>query len=303
MAHGGSNHKTGKSTASPLYTLLVHRTVELEEFARDARSLVEAVSAGGESLIVLRGGVPVAVLTSPASLSSPGVGDLPSWEEWLHEMKESVSITVGRKPAGPEIPLPEPPAVDKTLLGFDPAAGVVGSDAGLENLRAELARLGAPVTDEKVLAEIYARVLELCEDKARVYEEDVRVVAQEAISQAPQRLRLLSVTVSSATGLPATAEVTVELGHGPAMRREQGDGPLDAAFKAIQRLVALEPEVDNFSVVAATPGRDAMAEAVIVLSLEGRRVIGAGASTNAIEAGVHAYVNALNFLLEERSRP
>ena len=202
----------------------------------------------------------------------------------------------------PAVPLPEPPEVDKTLLGFDLAAGIVGSEAGLEYLRSELARLGVPVTDERLLAEIYSRVLGLCEDKERVYEEDVRVIAQELISQAPQRLRLLSVTVTSATGLPATAEVTLELGHGPAMRREQGDGPLDAAFKAIQRLVSLEPQVENFSVVAATPGGDAMAEAVIVLALDGSRVIGAGASTNAIEAGVQAYVNALNFLLEERSR-
>ena len=107
-------------------------------------------------------------------------------------------------------------------------------------------------------------------------------------------------TVTSTTGLPATAEVTLELGHGPAMRREHGDGPLDAAFKAIQRLVAMEPEVENFSVVAATRGSDALAEAVIALSNAGRRVLGAGTSTNAIEAGVQAYVNALNFLFEER---
>ena len=274
-----------------------------EEFAREAAALLKSVLTGGEPVVVVREGTAIAMLVTPPSPGPRGTGDLPRWEEWLHAMQESVSTTAGRRPAMPAVPLPEPPEVDKTLLGFDLAAGTVGSEAGREYLRSELGRLGMPVADERLLAEIYSRLLGLCEDKERVYEEDVRVIAQELISQAPQRLRLLSVTVTSATGLPATAEVTLELGHGPAMRREQGDGPLDAAFKAIQRLVSLEPHVENFSVVAATPGRDAMAEAVIVLALDGRRVIGAGASTNAIEAGVQAYVNALNFLLEERARP
>jgi len=54
-------------------------------------------------------------------------------------------------------------------------------------------------------------------------------------------------------------------------------------------------------VVSATKGSDAIAEAVIELVLDGRRAIGAGASTNAIEAGIHAYVNALNFLVEAQA--
>jgi len=83
------------------------------------------------------------------------------------------------------------------------------------------------------------------------------------------------------------------------MVREQGDGPLDAAFKAIQRIAQVEPLVENFSVVSATPGRDALAEAMIELEHAGSHVVGTGASTNAVEAGVIAYINALNFLLEE----
>ena len=82
------------------------------------------------------------------------------------------------------------------------------------------------------------------------------------------------------------------------MRREHGDGPLDAAFNAIKKLTGLKPEVENFSVIAATRGRDAMAEAMIELSMAESTVVGAGASPNSIEAGVHAYLNALNFLVE-----
>ena len=275
------------------------RTLSLDKLDAQGRNLIEEILRSGEPVLVVRDGEPLAVIASPAALRATALADLPRWEEWLHELKDSVAKAAAGR-AAPTVGLPEPPAVDKSLLGFDLSTGKLGSDAGREYLRSELARLAVPIADEDLLADVYAQVLELCENKERLYEDDLRVLAQKAISQAPQRLRLLSVTVTSSTGLPATAEVTLELSHGPAMRREQGDGPLDAAFKAIQRLVSLEPEVENFSVVAATPGSDALAEAVIALSAEGRRAIGAGASTNAIEAGVQAYVNALNFLLEER---
>jgi len=135
----------------------------------------------------------------------------------------------------------------------------LGSAAGRDFLGAELRRLGVPVVEEALLGTVYSTVIQLCEDKQHIYAEDLRVLAQETIAEAPQRLKLLAVTVTSSTGLPATAEVTLELGHGPAMRREHGDGPLDAAMRAIERLTNLKPEVENFSVVAATRGRDAIA--------------------------------------------
>jgi 2-isopropylmalate synthase len=245
-------------------------------------------------------GKPVAILTSHESaIAMSSMVDLPRWEEWIEEMREAFPAAAARLDKVRQRPR-ESPQVDKVLVGFDPSAGIVGSDAGREFLGTELRRLGVPITDERLLSVVYSAVLDLCEDKERLYEEDVRVLAQELIAEAPQRLRLLSLTVTSSTGLPAHADVTLELGkdQGPAMRREHGDGPLDAAFNAIEKLTGLEPEVENFSVIAATKGRDAMAKAMIELSLAGTTVVGAGASTNAIEAGVHAYLNALNFLVE-----
>jgi antitoxin (DNA-binding transcriptional repressor) of toxin-antitoxin stability system len=279
----------------------VPRTVEVEDFAGKASALIDAVAAGDESVVVVRSGAPIALLSPLGATQAQAVlADLPRWEEWVHGVRQSFAEAAGR-PVTPQMPLPEPPEVDKALLGFDPAAGLVGSDAGREFLTGQLERLNVPIRDERLMNDMYAAVLRLCEDKEHLYEPDLRVVAQELIAEAPQRMRLLSVTVTSSTGLPATAEVTVELGQGPAMRREHGDGPLDAAFKAIQRLTQLEPTVENFSVVAATRGRDAVAEAVIELELDGRRTMGSGASTNAIEAGIHAYVNALNFLVDART--
>lgn len=276
--------------------------IELDRFAAEAAALAERVAAEGETIVIERDGVPVAVLASHASVASlSSVVDMPRWESWLKELRESFPEAAARLAKVRDEP--EPEELSKPYLGFDPGVGQVGSEEGRAFLAGELQRLNVPVRDEKLLGEIYAAVLQLCEDKERIYEADLRVLAQELIAEAPQRLRLLSVTVTSSSGLPATAEVTLELGHGPAMRREHGDGPLDAAINAIERMIGLRAEVRNFSVVAATKGRDAMAEAVIELAFEGSTVLGAGASTDVIQAGVHAYVNALNFLLEGRREP
>lgn len=277
------------------------RQVSAEDFERDCAELLRAVRERGETVTVAAGGQAVAVLAGAGNTASPaGLVDMPRWEQWLRSMRLAFPEAAGPRDAA--APADAPQVLDKAELGFEPGAGVVGSDAGCEQVAGHLRRLGVPVSDEALLRAIYSAVLDLCEDKEVVYAEDLRVLAQERIAEAPQRLRLLSVTVTSTTGLPATAEVTLELGHGPAMRREQGDGPLDAAIKAIERLTGLAPSLENFSVVSATRGHDAMAEAVVELVLEGTTVVGAGASTNAIEAGVHAYVNALNFLMEARGR-
>jgi LeuA-like protein with dimerisation domain len=279
------------------------RLVTVEEFAQLSRHLLDSVLESGDSVIVQEGDRSLAILATYESVTAMASGlDLPRWEAWVEEMREAFPEAAKRLEklkdrAGDQ------PAIDKALLGFDPGAGRVGSTAGREFVASELRRLAVAISEVAVLDEVYSAVLTMCEEKERIYPEDLRALAQEKIAEAPQRLRLLALSVQSASGLPATAEVTLELAHGPAMRQERGDGPLDAAFKAIERLTSLKPEVENFSVVAATKGRDATAEAMIQLNLDGEVAVGAGASTNALEAGVHAYLNALNFLLERRREP
>lgn len=279
------------------------RLVSKEEFAELGRHLLDSVLESGDSVIVQEGDRSLAILATYESVTAmASVLDLPRWEAWVDEMRETFPEAAKRLEKLQERAV-EQPETDKTLFGFDPTAGQVGSPAGREFLASELKRLNVPIAEAAILDEVYSALLTMCEEKEHIYPEDLRALAQEKIAEAPQRLRLLTLSVQSASGLPATAEVTLELAHGPAMRQERGDGPLDAAFKAIEKLTSLKPEVENFSVVAATKGRDATAEAMIQLNLEGEVAVGAGASTNALEAGVHAYLNALNFLLEGRREP
>ncbi len=240
--------------------------VSVSELKEQADALVAQVAAGGEHVVVTDGSRRLAILT-------PHGGPL----------KDRI--------------------IDKAELGFDPHAGLVGTPNGRDTLSRELREVGIPVGEaERVLDLIYAAVLALCEDKEQIFREDLRAVAEEALAEAPGRFKLLALTVQTTTGMPATAEVTLELDSGPAMRRQQGDGPLDAAFKAIEKLTGISPHLESFASFSATPGRDAMAEAVVELSMGEEMVTGRGASTDSVTAAVHAYLNALNFLTAAAAR-
>ena len=177
--------------------------VSVSELKERADALVAQVAAGGEHVVVTDGERRLAILT-------PHGGPFTDR------------------------------AITKAELGFDPAAGLVGTPGGREFLGRELREAGIPVADsEGILDQVYSGVLTLCEDKEVIFREDIRALAEEVLSDAPGRLRLLALTIQTTTGMPATAEVTLQLESGPAMRRQQGDGPLDAAFKAIEKLTGI----------------------------------------------------------------
>ena len=107
------------------------RTVELDEFAGKASALIDAVAAGDESVVVVRSGSPIAVLSPLGAPEAQAIlSDLPRWEEWVHEVREFAQT--GGRGVAPQVALPDPPQLDKALLGFDPGSGTVGSDAGRE---------------------------------------------------------------------------------------------------------------------------------------------------------------------------
>src|SRR5205807_862286 len=140
------------------------------DFGERAPELVDAVAAGGDMVVIEQAGMPVAILTSHKSaIAMASMVDLPRWEEWIEEMREAFPEAAARLGKLRERRV-QSAEVDKVLLGFDPPSGTVGSDAGREFLATELRRLGVPITDASVLASVYSGVLNLCEDKERLFE-------------------------------------------------------------------------------------------------------------------------------------
>ena len=109
----------------------------------------------------------------------------------------------------------------------------------------------------------------------------------------------------SETGEPPRARVTLSIGGSEKSADTTGSGPVDAAFKAVERLVQSGADLQLYSVNSITKGTESQGEVTVRLHLAGRIVNGVGADTDIVVASVKAYLNALNRLQAniERTSP
>ena len=107
--------------------------------------------------------------------------------------------------------------------------------------------------------------------------------------------------INNGNTITATANIKMSQNGASAEEVAHGDGPMDAAFKAIEKIVGRSFKLEDFSVQSVTGGKDAQGEVSLKLRLDDRVVAGKGLSTDVVEAGIMAYVNAVNKLLSIKS--
>ncbi len=191
-------------------------------------------------------------------------------------------------------------------VGWQANRMVLGKHSGRNAFRSRLEELGVYFGSEEELNAAFRRFKDLADKKHEIYDDDLQaLVTDAAITMEHERYRLVSLRVCSETGETPQARVTVsEDGvekHGTA----QGDGPVDAAFKAIDTVVRSGCELQLYSVTAITGGTDAQGEVTVRVAKDGRIVNGQGADTDIVIASAKAYVHALNRMLvpETRTHP
>ncbi len=146
----------------------------------------------------------------------------------------------------------------------------------------------------------------MADRKSEIFDEDLQaLVSDEAIAQVDEHYRLISLRAHSETGILPVARVVISIGHDNYDAEMQGGGPVDAAFKAIEKIVHSGTELQLYSVNNITSGTDAQGEVTVRLASGGRIVNGQGADTDIVVASVKAYLNALNKLHgnSERAHP
>ena len=100
--------------------------------------------------------------------------------------------------------------------------------------------------------------------------------------------------VSSGSRTLPTATVILKKGDEVSQDASTGDGPVDAAYKTIDRITGVKGKLLDYSIRALTGGKDAMGEVSVTIEVENGVYHGKGASTDIIEASVKAYLNAIN---------
>ena len=183
-----------------------------------------------------------------------------------------------------------------TEIGLESNKIVLGRHSGRHGLKQRLQEIGYPLTPED-LDRIYERFLELADKKKEVFEEDLLALIAEESQDVTEAFQLEYFQILS--GNHAIPTATIGLKHKDQVFREAsvGDGPVDAAYKAIDKIVKMPLKLADYSLKGVTGGKDAMGEVVVHVTENGKRIIGRAASTDVIEASIRAYVNAINRVL------
>ena len=152
------------------------------------------------------------------------------------------------------------------------------------------------------------------EDKARVYEEFLRVAAKKKVGakeleaivasvalQVSPTYELINYVVNSGNIISTSAQITLRKNDKDLTGISIGDGPIDAAFSAIEQIIGYRYELDDFQIQAVTEGTEAMGSALVKLRSDGKLYSGNGISTDIIGAGIRAYINAVNKIVYEEA--
>ncbi len=196
--------------------------------------------------------------------------------------------------------------MDAQSIGLTDNLLVLGKHSGRNAFRARLEELGYHLSDDE-LNRAFLRFKELADKKKTVGDWDIEAVVNDELRVVPQAYTLERVQVSCGDyGLP-TATVQLLGPDGQEITDAAvGTGPVDAVYKAINRLVKVPNELIEFSVQSVTGGIDAIGEVTIRLRHDGQTYSGHSANTDIIVASARAYLSALNRLYltrKEKSRP
>ena len=192
--------------------------------------------------------------------------------------------------------------MDATEVGWQSNAIVLGKLSGRAGLRSRLEELGYNLQKEE-LDNAFKAFKELADKKHQIFDEDLQalITSQDGVVSSDV-IRLVAMDTQSTTEGVPTASITLEVGAESHHATAQGDGVVDACFKAVEDIVASSSELLLYSVKNVTAGTDSQGEVSVRLKQHDLVGNGVGSDTDIVIASVKAYVNALNKLKTQGDR-
>ncbi len=183
-------------------------------------------------------------------------------------------------------------------IGLQTNKIVLGKLSGRAAFVARLEELGTHFKNKDALNQAFSRFKDLADKKREIYDEDLQALVSDTQLDETNGdlITLESLEVLSKTGQPPFASLTLMHKGELYDSSSGGDGPVDASFKAIEKLAKSDTQLKLYSVNAITAGTDSLGEVTVRLKKGGRIVNGQGADTDIIVASVKAYLHALNLI-------
>ncbi len=173
---------------------------------------------------------------------------------------------------------------------------VLGKHSGRHAFVDRMRYLGIDLTKEQ-LDTAFEKFKDLADKKKVISDRDLEALLGTSVKSFGGRYILDSFVINSGNTIEATALVKLKMSDITLSAVSRGDGPIDAAFKAINSMLGDEFSLENFSLNSVTEGGDALGEALVRISRAGVEVVGRGLSTDVVEASIKAYINGVNKLV------
>ena len=167
-----------------------------------------------------------------------------------------------------------------------------------EAVASATAKLGYDLSDEDA-QKVYGAFKQIASRKERVSFKELDAIVASSAMQVPSTYKLDTYVITSGNTISATAHIKLTKNGSTVEGVYIGDGSIDAAFQAIEKITGCHYELDDFQLQAVTEGREAMGQTVVKLRTGGKVYSGRGISTDIVGAGIQAYLSALNKIIYE----
>lgn len=182
-------------------------------------------------------------------------------------------------------------------IGLQSSKLVLGKHSGRHAFADRLNELGIKL-DKKDMEKAFERFKNLAEKKGAVNDRDIKAIVENELREVEEYFLLKYYSVKSGSDTRATSEVIIEVDGKSHKASSDGDGPVDASFKAIDRITKINAKLLEYNIEAVSGGKDALGSVKIVVSANGTEVMGSGISTDIVEASIKAYIDAMNRIME-----
>ena len=252
-----------------------------------------AVGCGANAIRVSVGGISLPRLDSVAQVfhvrgEQMGLSCGVSMTEYLRCTKKLWFADPSAARSAAKADAPAESGTEKTVLT---------AESGREEVLRAVQQLGYELSEEDS-AKVYEDFQRVAEKRSVTTEELEAIVATDALA-VPPKYKLVDFVINSGNVITPTANIRLEKDGQILQGLSSGDGPIDAAFLALEKIIGHHYDLDDFRIQAVTEGREAMGSALVRLRSDGKLYSGKGVSTDIIGASIRAYVAALNKIVFE----
>ena len=270
-------------------------TLDIEVYVKPSNKLSLAPACALEAIKAGANGVKTSSIGDYLSLSV--LADITRAKKYDIDATCDIDVTKAKT----VMSLVENGGADNEILYSSTSNGFVSAEASMKEVVETVKNLGYELSEEDS-GKVYEEFKRVSAKKENIEIKELEAIIASTAMQVPSTYHLVNYVVNSGNIIPATANVTLEKDGEKFTGVSTGDGPIDAAFHAIEQVIGHHYELDDFQVHAVTKGREAVGSSIIRLRADGKMYPGNGVSTDIVGACIRAYINALNKIVYEEKQ-